>query len=86
MLEKNGREGLMLRAEPLRLAERICRRLVEEVRIIDDALWLGADAGWSGAVNTVLVKKGVRVSELARWSRCGSAALERPGVSQGRRM
>ena len=64
MLEKNRSEGLLVRAEPLGLAERLCRRLVREVRVVDGALWLGADAGWSGAVNTVLVKKGVRVSEL----------------------
>jgi hypothetical protein len=64
MLEKNGSEGLLVRAEPLGLAERICRRLAEEVRVVDGALWLDADPAWSGAINTVLVKKGVRVSEL----------------------
>ena len=64
MLEKNETEGLLVRAEPLGLAERICRRLVGEVRIIDNMLWLEADPAWPGALNTVLVKKGVRVSEL----------------------
>ena len=75
MLE-NGSGGLLVRAEPLGLAERVCRRLVGNVRITDDALWLDADPAWSGAVNTVLVKKGVRVSELVRRSRCGFASLE----------
>ncbi len=86
MLERNGSEGLLVRAEPLGLAERICRRMVGDVRVIDGALWLEADAGWSGAVNTVLVKKGVRVSELARRSRRGSAPPESPGASQRRRV
>jgi hypothetical protein len=78
MLE-NGSEGLLVRAEPLGLAERVCRRLVGDVRITDDVLWLDADPAWSGAVNTVLVKKGVRVSELARRSRCGFASFESSG-------
>jgi hypothetical protein len=62
----NWSEGLLVRAEPLRLAEEICRRLVWEVQVVDDALWLGAAPAWSGAVNIVLIKKGVRVSELVR--------------------
>jgi hypothetical protein len=70
-------EGLLVRAEPLGLAERICRRLVGEVRVVDGALWLDANPAWSGAVNTILARKGVRVSELARWSRSSSASLER---------
>lgn len=32
--------------------------------MIDDDLWLDADPTMSPAVNTILVKKGVRVSEL----------------------
>lgn len=71
----NGSGGLLVRAEPLELAERVCRRLVREMRITDDALWLDADPAWSGAVNTVLVKKGVRVSELIRRSRCDSGEV-----------
>ena len=77
MLEKSGSEGLLVRAEPLELAERICRRLVGEARVVGETLWLEADPAWSGAVNTVLVKKGVRVSELVRRSRCNSASTER---------
>lgn len=59
---KNG--GLLVRVEPLALAEQVCRRLVGEVQIEGDALWLDADPKWSGAVNTVLVKKGMTVSQL----------------------
>lgn len=76
MLE-NGSAGLLVRAEPRGLAERVCRRLVGDVRITDEALWLDADPAWSGAINTVLVKKGVRVSELVRRSRCDAASLAR---------
>lgn len=78
MLE-NGSGGLLVRAEPMGLAERVCRRLVGEVRITDDALWLTADPAWSGALNTVLVKKGVKVSELVRRSRCNSASPNKSG-------
>lgn len=65
MAEKSS-EVLMVGARPLNLAEMVCRRLVEGVRILDDALLLDADPAWAGAINTVLVKKGVRVSELRR--------------------
>jgi hypothetical protein len=78
MPEKDRSEGLRIRAEPLGLAEQLCRRLVAEVRVVDGALWLEADPAWSGALNTVLVKKGVRVSELwpgGRGAAC--ASLER---------
>lgn len=61
-------EGLLVRAQPLGLAGRICRRLVGEVRVTDAGLWLGADPAWSAAINTVLVMKGVRVSELTTQS------------------
>ena len=66
MLEKERSEGLRVRAEPL------------GVRVADGALWLEADPAWSGALNTVLVKKGVRVSELGPGGR-GAAytSLER---------
>jgi hypothetical protein len=37
-----------------------------DVRIVDGALELAADPAWAGAINTVLVKKGVRVEELRR--------------------
>ncbi len=58
-------EGLLLKAQPLEQAERISRSMVE-VRVVADALLLAADPAWAGAINTVLVEKGVRVSELRR--------------------
>lgn len=59
-------EGLLVEARPLRAAEEICRRVVDGVRVGNDALQLDADPAWAGAINTVLVKKGVRVNELRR--------------------
>jgi hypothetical protein len=62
---ENGTESLLLvRAEPLELAEEVCHRMVDVVRAMNDTLLLDADPGWTGAINTVLVKKGVRVNEL----------------------
>ncbi len=57
-------KGLLVKAQPLEQAERISR-LMAEVQVVDDALLLlDADPAWAGAINTVLVTKGVRVSEL----------------------
>lgn len=70
MLENGSEEGLLLvRTEPLGLAEDISQRMVDVVRVVGGALLLDADLAWAGAINTVLVKKGVRVSELChlRW-------------------
>ena len=58
-------EGLLVRAQPREQAERICRSMVE-VRLVDGALLLDADPAWAGAINTVLIKKGVEVSELCK--------------------
>jgi hypothetical protein len=52
-----------VRAQPLGAAEQISRRIVD-VQVRDGALLLDADPAWAGAINTVLTKKGVRVSEL----------------------
>ena len=68
MLENKSGEGLVVRAEPLEWAEEITRRMVDVVQRKDGALLLDADATWAGVINTVLVMKGVRVSELARSS------------------
>ncbi len=62
----NRSEGLLVRAEPLRLARQVCQRLVEEVREADGALLLAADPALAAAINTVLVKKGLKISELHR--------------------
>ena len=67
--ENKGREGLLVRAEPIEVAERLCRRLSDEVWVADDALFLIIDPEWAGAINTVLVKKGLRVSELRHMCR-----------------
>jgi hypothetical protein len=69
-MSENRSEGLLVRAEPLGPARRLCRRLVEEVHEADGALLLDADPTWAAAINTintVLVKKGLRISEL-RWA------------------
>ncbi len=58
-------EGLLVKAQPLEQAERISRTMVE-VRVVDGVLLLDAEPAWAGAINTVLVKKGVEVSELCQ--------------------
>jgi hypothetical protein len=52
---RNRSEGVLVRAKPMGQAERICRRLVREVRVIGDGLWLDADPTQSS--NTILVKR-----------------------------
>jgi hypothetical protein len=66
MTENGSEEGLLVRAEPLGLAEEISQRMVDVVRVEDGALLLKADPEWAGAINTVLVSKGVRVNELRK--------------------
>jgi hypothetical protein len=66
MPENGSEETLLVRAEPLMLARSVCEGLVDEVQIMDDALLLTADPAWAWAINTVLVMKDVRVSELRR--------------------
>ncbi len=64
MAEKRN-EGLLVRAHPLEQAERISRSMVK-VQVVNGTLLLDADPTWAGAINTVLVTRGVRVSELCR--------------------
>jgi hypothetical protein len=59
-------EGLLVRAEPPGLARQVCELLVGEVHEADGALLLAADPAWAAAINTVLVEKGLRISELCR--------------------
>ena len=74
MLERgSGGEGLLVRAEPLEWAEEVSQRMVHVERTMDGALFLEAEPTWAGAINRVLVSKGVRVSELARSSRYAAA-------------
>ena len=66
-MKENGREeGLLVRAEPLQWAQEISKRMVDVVRVEDGALLLEAAPEWAGAINTVLVKKGVRVDEIRK--------------------
>ncbi len=64
-VDNNSSEGLLVRAQPLGAAEQISRRMVD-VHVMEGALLLDAEPAWAGAINTVLVTKGVRVSELCR--------------------
>jgi len=73
MIIENRTEGLLVRAEPLELAQEVCNRMVE-ARVEDGALLLDADPTLSGAINTVLIDKGVRVSELAKGPRYSAAS------------
>jgi hypothetical protein len=74
MLENgSGEESLLVRAEPLEWAEEIFQRMVHVERTGDGALLVDADPAWAGAINTVLVSKGVKVSELVRSSRLSAA-------------
>ena len=66
MTENRSEEGLLVRAEPLGLAEEISQRMVDVVRVEDGALLLEADPEWAEAINTVLITKGVRVDELRK--------------------
>jgi hypothetical protein len=65
-LPENRSEGpaLVVREEPMGIAQRVCQRLVAELQKAEGALLLAADPAWAAAINTVLVKKGVRVGEL----------------------
>jgi hypothetical protein len=65
-MSEDMNEGLLLRAEPLGLARQLCERIVGEVHEADGALLLAADPAWAAAINTVLVGKGLRISELRR--------------------
>jgi hypothetical protein len=73
MLENRSEEGLIVRAEPLERAEEVSHTMVEVERLEDGALLLDVDPAWAGAINAVLVSKGVKVSELINSSRFGDA-------------
>jgi hypothetical protein len=65
----NGlKEGLLVRAEPLQWAQEVSQGMVDVVRLVDGALLLEVDPRWAAAINTVLVKKGVRVEEIRKQS------------------
>jgi ABC-2 type transport system ATP-binding protein len=64
--ELRGREGLLVRAEPLEEAAKIAERLagVEDVKVSDGVLRLAADPERAAQINAKLVNAGLRVSEL----------------------
>jgi hypothetical protein len=68
MIQNRREEGLLVRAEPIEWAEEISQRMVDVVRVEDGTLLLDADPKLAGAINTVLVIKGVRVNELRKQS------------------
>ncbi len=70
VIEK-GSESLLLKAQPLEQAERICNSMVEVCVVDGDALLLAADPVWAEAINTVLVEKGVKVASCVRVPRSG---------------
>jgi hypothetical protein len=58
--------GLSVRAESLGLVERMCRRMVDVVRVGDHSPLLAANAAWTPTMNTVLVKKYLTLTEFRR--------------------
>jgi hypothetical protein len=69
---ENRNDVLLVRAESLQWAQEISPRMVDAVRISgDSALLLEGDPQWAGAINTVLVTKGVRVDELRKQTTAG---------------
>ncbi len=64
--EIRGREGLLVRANPLEEASYIAARLagVEEATVVDGALRLIVDPGRAAEINGKLVSAGISVSEL----------------------
>jgi hypothetical protein len=74
VVEKKN-ELLLVRAEPLQWAKEISQRMVDVVRLEDGALFLQVDPQWAGAINTVLITKGVRVDELRKQSTDAAARL-----------
>ena len=80
MVQENasvGGQGLLVRAEPLEWAEEVSQRMVDVERTEDGALLLDVDPAWAGSINTVLVAKGVRVSELVSGSKYSAAPPSR---------
>jgi len=73
--EDRDHARLLVRAEHLGRAEQICRRMVGGVLPTGGALELEADPAWTAALQKVLVKRGVRVSELRRMAGSSAAPL-----------
>jgi hypothetical protein len=63
-MRENTNEGLLVRVEPLQRAKEVCEMMVGGVQVIEGALQLDVGPAYAGAIETVLVEKGMRVSEL----------------------
>ena len=73
--EDGDRARLLVGAEPLGRAERICGRTVGGVLPTEHALEPEADPAWAAAIEKVLAKKGVSVSEPRRAEGSSAAPL-----------
>jgi hypothetical protein len=75
MKENGTQEGLLVRAEPLEWAQEISQRMADVVRTEDGALLLEVDPEFAGAINTVLVAKGVRVDEIRKQTKAAARLI-----------
>ena len=73
--EDDDRARLLVGAEPLGRAERICRRTVGGVLPTERALEPEADPARAAAIEKVLAKRGVSVCELRRVEGSSAAPL-----------
>jgi hypothetical protein len=64
VIEERNEGLLLVIAEPLDVAERLCDRMAKVRGVVDGALLLEADPAWANPINNVLVHKGVRVKRL----------------------
>ena len=69
MNESATQEGVLVRPEPLALAEEISQRMADVVRVEEGALLLEADPEWAGAIYAVLVERGVEIKEIRKQSK-----------------
>ena len=63
-MRENASEGLLVRVESLGEGQEVLEMMVGGVRVIEGALQLDVGPAYAGAIETVLVEKGMRVSEL----------------------
>jgi hypothetical protein len=68
-------EGLLVRTEPLQWAKEISKRMVDVVRLEDDALLLDADPELTGAIKRVLVSKGLKIKEIRKQTKAAARLI-----------